>query len=391
MLSGKRLESSLLQALGLIVLRQIPMQLLPGLLGGAYKLHGGVLRDAGGRIVAHLLTAGPSDSMKSLVPGLDLLSGLAANGQLFKISRSVEELRSSVQTILQVSATGTALSGLGLVTQAAGVAYLAHRLGGIEHVLAKIEQSLEDLKRAVVTHHLATLKGAMDNLRHAESDEELGRRTGMLLDAKRDFQVARHYYLSRVAEATEPQEFAALEECLTLSMLGAALTASELRRYDLAAADLKTQAADWNIAARRFVRERALGVTPERLLEASPDQVSSGDLVALLDFAEDNAKGWARIDVLRRRSVEKERSGARGLAWPRKVEELQIPMDALGVALALRERDLVLQAQVEHFCFLEKSGISARDFAQAARDELSASGGEAVCIVPAAYANPNPL
>jgi len=391
MLSGKPLESSLLQALGLIVLRQIPMQLLPGLLGGAYQLHGGVVRDAGGRIVAHLLTAGPSDLMRSLVPGMDLLSGLVANGQLFRLSRSVEELRSSVQTILQVSATGTALSGLGLVTQAAGVAYLAHRLGRIERVLARMEQSLEDLKRAVVTHHLATLKGAMDNLRHAESDEDLGRRTGMLLDAKRDFQVARHYYLSRVADAAEPQEFAALEECLTLAMLGAALTASELRRYDVAAADLRTHAADWNAAARRFVQERALGVNPERLLETSPDQVSSGDLVALLDFAEGDAKGWTRIDELRRRSLEKERSGTRGLPWPRKLEELPIPVDALGVARALRERDLVLQAQVEHFCFLEKSGISARDFSQAAQSELSASGVEAVCIVPAAYADPVPV
>ena len=52
---------------GLSVARAIPKEALLGLISGSYSLHGGVVRDVGGRIVAHL--AMPS-TMVSAIPGM---------------------------------------------------------------------------------------------------------------------------------------------------------------------------------------------------------------------------------------------------------------------------------------------------------------------------------
>jgi hypothetical protein len=50
------------------VSRVIPKDTMLGLITGAYSLHGGVVRDLGGRIVAHLAT--PATGL-NLVPGLN--------------------------------------------------------------------------------------------------------------------------------------------------------------------------------------------------------------------------------------------------------------------------------------------------------------------------------
>ena len=59
--------------LGLTVARQIPLDMIGGLLSGAYSLHGGVIRNGAGQIVAHLASASGS-SLIGLVPGLNVIS-----------------------------------------------------------------------------------------------------------------------------------------------------------------------------------------------------------------------------------------------------------------------------------------------------------------------------
>ena len=50
----------LLPELGLTVARQIPVEMIGGLLSGGYSLHGGVIRNGAGQIVSHLATVGGS-------------------------------------------------------------------------------------------------------------------------------------------------------------------------------------------------------------------------------------------------------------------------------------------------------------------------------------------
>ena len=66
----------MLTDLGLTVARNIPVETWAGIATGLYKLHGGVVRDLSGRIIAHL--ALPASTALSAVPGLGLL-GSAIN------------------------------------------------------------------------------------------------------------------------------------------------------------------------------------------------------------------------------------------------------------------------------------------------------------------------
>ena len=98
---------SALGDMGMSVLRQIPADMQAGLANGTLKLCGGVIRNNRGWIVAHLAAA-PGASLTSLVPGLDLATGIAGNVQMAHIS-------SQLSTVLSVAQAGVALSGRGLV------------------------------------------------------------------------------------------------------------------------------------------------------------------------------------------------------------------------------------------------------------------------------------
>ena len=50
----------MINEIGLTVARAIPYEHLAGLLSGSLTVHGGVIRDAGGRIVSHLVLPGAS-------------------------------------------------------------------------------------------------------------------------------------------------------------------------------------------------------------------------------------------------------------------------------------------------------------------------------------------
>ena len=218
----------MLAELGLAVVREIPVQTLAGLVSGAYTLHGGVVRDAGGRIVAHLLTSGPADLIKATIPGLNVLSSLVGSGQLYSLSRDVEELRGVVESVMTVASAGAALSGIGLIANVAGTAFLSRKLDSVQTQLARIERLLND-------QHLSVLRGAVDNLRHAEHAADMETRKAMLVSAKTDFSKSAHFYGSQFADSRSLQEVLALEDSFGLAVVGSALCLSELGMYGAAA------------------------------------------------------------------------------------------------------------------------------------------------------------
>lgn len=57
---------------GLTVFRQIPYEYRWGVLGSAYTVNGGLLRNEAGKIFAHLVFGGPTTPLASLAPGANI-------------------------------------------------------------------------------------------------------------------------------------------------------------------------------------------------------------------------------------------------------------------------------------------------------------------------------
>lgn len=353
----------MLAELGLAVVREIPVQTLAGLVSGAYTLHGGVVRDAGGRIVAHLLASGPADLIKSTIPGLNVLSSLVGSGQLYSLSRDVEELHGLVESVMTVASAGAALSGIGLIANVAGTAFLSRKLDSVQTQLARIERLLND-------QHLSVLRGAVDNLRHAEHAADMETRKAMLVSAKTDFSKSAHFYGSQFADSRSLQEVLALEDSFGLAVVGSALCLSELGMYGAAAADFEGHYDRWRPLAQKHVQQNFLGDAPHRLLaDASVEDVPAADVVAALDFVHSTRKSWAWIDELRR-----ERAAVR-MALPTWSSKDKVVREAAAMATKLRAKDGALSAFGEHLRLLDQKRLSASAFsaaAESARKEIDA-------------------
>ncbi|WP_413166963.1 hypothetical protein ACL6C3_09710 [Capilliphycus salinus ALCB114379] len=101
---------------GWTVVRAIPPEVIMGLITGKYKDYGGVIRWAAGtenagQIVRHLV-ASPLNPLSGAVSGLNLISGITANAQLFGLSGQVNSLSQMTQQLLKMT-TGTALNPFG--------------------------------------------------------------------------------------------------------------------------------------------------------------------------------------------------------------------------------------------------------------------------------------
>jgi hypothetical protein len=363
-------EIELLADLGLVVAREIPLNTLAGLLTGSYSLHGGVVRDAGGRIVSHLITSGPFDLVKTLVPGVNTLTSLVGSGQLYSLAKDVEQVRQMVSTVLTVSTAGAVLSGVGLVASVAGTAFLSRKLDSVQRQLEHIERLLND-------QHLSVLKGAVDSLKHAENAADRETRRALLVSAKTDFSKSAHFYGSQFADPRSVNEVIVLEEPFALASIGSAICLSELGMYGAAAADFEGHCDRWRPLARKHVSKYLLGDAPYRLLDgAYADDLPARELADTLDYVNSEQKSWSRIDELR-----KEKAG-RGLNFPKPWgDKEKEDKAAIQVARTLRAKDAVLDSYGEHLRFLDAKKISVGAFATAANEERKALGCDAVCLL----------
>lgn len=355
--------------LGFTVLREIPLNTLSGLVTGAYSLHGGVVRDAGGRIVAHLLTSGPADLLKSLIPGIKVLSGLVGSGQLYSVARDVAELKEIVSSVLLISATGTALSGLGLIATVGSTAFLSRKLDGIQQQLKHVERLLTD-------QHLAVLKGAIDNLRHAAAVDDSESRRAMLIAAKSDFAKCTHFYGSQFADPRTLEEIQVLDDCFALSFVGYASAMSELGMHGGAMAEFAGHYERWRPLAQKHVLKHVVGGERHRLLGTNlVADLPTQEMVATLDFAFGEQKSWAWIDELRR-----EKAGGR-VSIPRPWPEDRPHKNALEMGRQLRAKDLALATFGAHLGFLDAKRLTASAFALAMETARSDLDAPAICVL----------
>ena len=374
----------MLADLGLAVTRHIPIETLAGLLSGVYSVHGGVIRDGAGRIIAHLATPEGLGSLTSFIPGVSTISGLIANGQLMSIGRDIGQIQQTVDSILSISMAGTALAGLGLVASVAGFAYMHKRFGDVEKKLDSITKSVKDVKRLLTVFQMATLKGAVDNMRHAEKSLDAETRRGMLLQAKRDFTNLSHQYEELWLRCSSAEEARLMEDAFTLSFTGSALCLSELQMAEVAANDFTNHLERWRKIARSQVCEHLLSDNPVRLLgDDCVETLPSRELVALMDFATGQKRGIDWLDQLRLNKLDLSSSFKRpsaGLTSKLDIWRRDVDKSAISMGRAFLHKDKVLDATREHMNYLHAKRLSGTQFTRSLHMAVKNAGETTACV-----------
>lgn len=374
----------MLTDIGLTVARQIPPETLAGLASGLYSLHGGVVRDVGGRIVSHLVTSGAPTALGNLIPGLGLLTSLVQSGQLRQLGRDVAQVQTTLNSVLSLSIANTALSGLGLVTSVAGFAYLSQRFKAVDAKLAQIEKQIKDVKAWQESLQRSELQAAVDGARQASNQDDRALRRGLLIESRRQFNTLSHHYKQQWARSEIEADVRSINELYTLSIMGYALVSSDLGLRDTAA-DLKANCHDWTQQARQHVKRLLFAERADRLMDADHlDILPARTLVELLDFAHDTQRGIDWIDQMRVDSAKNTSVlDSITLSAPKRLRQVihdRKPDSVIEMAKALRARAQVLDASVAHHEFLQEQQLSASRYQNLLEQAVADSGQEAICV-----------
>jgi hypothetical protein len=354
----------MLEELGLTVTRAIPPETLLGLVSGSLSLHGGVVRDAAGRIVAHLALPAATGAFKA-IPGVGLVSELITNYQLKSIS-------DNVQKVLDVALANTALSGLTLATSLVGFGYLAAKVRQIDSKLEAVTKQTKEIKQILQSHQRAQLLEAIDSLRHASQAVDADTRRQLLLQSKQTFGELAHHYKAQMAERTSLQEIEASEDFFTLACIGGVMCTSEIGLFGPARDDLLAHYDDWKELARqqtsRFLNlDEAGRLLDSRYVEVLP----AATLVDILDFAHGTSRQIGWIDDLRQQ-----------LGKGTLLAAAMSPIDdtTINYAKKLRARNEVLQSYVAHYSFLSEKKLSASAFGSLLEQQRTAFGADLLWV-----------
>jgi len=192
----------MLSELGLTVSRAIPIEYLAGLASGSLSLHGGVIRNAAGQIVAHLAMPA-STGLLNAIPGLGVIGAVVNGIQMQALATDVAAVKAATEQILNYSVATAALSGLGLVTSVTGFAFVASRLKRIDQRLNLIEKQTKAIKQFLQSSQHAQLMTAVDHLRHSQQAPDTETRRHLLLQSKQLFTTLAHHYKSLLGEDTD--------------------------------------------------------------------------------------------------------------------------------------------------------------------------------------------
>jgi hypothetical protein len=159
----------------------------------------------------------------------------------------------------------------------------------------------------------------------------------------------------------------AAEEYYCLAALARARCSAELRLFSIAQQELRDDSMRWEQGSRRVMKDLFLGEHPERLLsgeyvEAAP--VAS--IVAWMDFAYDEERGYAWIDKLRsewkqpsRRAVD---VSVPWLTGQRAQMAKRQDTQAIPEVQRLMNRRAVLDTYVEQYGLLEHAALRPSEF-----------------------------
>lgn len=361
----------MLNEAGMAVLREIPKEFL----GNGYTAYGGVIRDAAGKIVAHLampaselgmpalsaMMGGPTAIVSSAVSAV---SGLVANAQLVSLSKDVQQ-------VLQVTMAGTALAGLGVATSMVGFWYLNRRVAAVEDKLQDLKVEVEKIRRILEVAQKAKLLAAIKAYKLACSNSNEGQKERLLLGARDSFEELTFFYKDMAQEPKALEELEVAEGFFVAACLGNAVCTSDLGMYAQAAENFREHYTDWQTLARKHCVDLLDLEHPTRLLDGCyVNDLPASELVRVLDFARDDRRGIQWIDELRKRlGVVK---------WP---DFTEVYRPKVGFAKALCARNEVLGSYVEHFRVLGELAVPVTEYARQLMD-MTKDGHAVLNILP---------
>lgn len=327
---------------GFTLSRTIPDSAMMGVLTGAYKVYGGVIRDKSGQIVAHLVnTAAPGNLLSAFAsPVSAVLSGINSF-QLHRIGADVTQLLSL--------AKGTMfLSGLTLAASAAGFLFLSNKVNRIDKELQGMAKDIKSIKTFLDLQERSRLITAIKAIRDLEQLVNEANRFHLLASSRQTLGEIHEKYKTLLQDNRSVDGLMAVEEYYTITAIGHAMCSAELGLHDQAANDLSDAHKVWQEAVRSFVSEHVVKEDPERFLTKKYAKVvKTEEVIDWLDFAESAGKGLERIDELR--------SCAPKVVNPfssiSKPEEISI-----NVTRKLIEREKVLQGYVSQYKYYAKIG-----------------------------------
>ena len=355
----------MLSELGLTVSRAIPIEYLAGLASGSLSLHGGVIRNAAGQIVAHLAMPA-STGLLNAIPGLGVVGAVVNGIQMQALATDVAAVKAATEQILNYSVATAALSGLGLVTSVTGFAFVASRLKRIDQRLNSIEKQTKAIKQFLQSSQHAQLMTAVDHLRHSQQATDTETRRHLLLQSKQLFTTLAHHYKSLLGEGADIAELSASEDCYVLACIGSVMAMSDLGMSDVARDEMQRHYRDWRVIARKHCGKLLLKDDPARLLDARyVENLPATNLIKFLDFTNDSRRGVQWFDDLRR-TLDKTtllRSALNGVEPP-----------VIEYANKLLVKDEVLQGFSAHMGFLADKKLSISYFARCVEETRERDG-----------------
>ena len=288
--------------LNLIVSRAIPVEVVPGLMTGQFKLYGGVIRGArgtqyAGQIIRHIL---PVTTQAIDTPIFAPISKALGAVNTYQLLGQGNALSAATQQVLQISTNTMALSGLNLAVTAVGFAVLNQKLKSLEGKLNEIQQEVRALRSLMELEERAKLGAALRDLLNVGTIKNLDHRHTMLFNSKNVLAPISLKYKELLAGADIFETAMAYEEYFCLTSLAHTRCLAELGMLDMANRDLEESSEFWEKQAHRITNKFILSDSPERFLFSDYAQdVPVSILVEWLDFAYQEEKGYGWIDELR--------------------------------------------------------------------------------------------
>ena len=287
--------------LWLSILREIPTKYIVDLATGSLTLHGGVIRDLSGKIIAHL--AKPmSNSIFDLVPGSGVIGSIVNGIQLASLSSDVAAVKAATEQILNYSVATTVFSGLGLVTALTGFAFVSARLNRIDEKLKSVEKKIDEIQEFLNSTQRARMLAAIDGLSDAPRTTSVGAQHDLLMQSRNTFKELTYLYHSIQEEGNKDiRVLTANHDYYVLACIGNVMATSELGMADVARDEMQKHYQNWLNISRKHCKNLLLGNNPARLLDSQyVESMRTTVLIKALDFANGTQRGIQWIDDLRK-------------------------------------------------------------------------------------------
>ena len=269
--------------------RTLPTEVLTGVLSQQYSIHGGVIRNASGQIVRHLVSASSTT--------LDPFGFISAIPNLYNVYQ-IKRLAEMTQQVLAISTATVALSGLNLAVSALGFMMMRDSLKKVEQHLEKSDKKLAWIKVFLDSSRRARLLSAVDEL--ATLPSATTHRQHILHSSREKLGEVAMHYLQHWSESNELQEVMAYQHYYCMAFLAKSRCSAELEMYDNAVSEFQNGLTQWQEGSRAIIRDKIFANSRSRFFSNEYLNLApTAKIAGWMDFAYNDKRGYEWIDTLR--------------------------------------------------------------------------------------------